>query len=434
MKSGQDHELKRILDEAFQAFEAGDDTNARRLCRDALAIDPDSGTAHSLLGLLYEREGKRGDATHEFSQVVSQSPRSEAERETLARMRGVPVDDDEFEEHRSNGPLIAIAALAALLVFGGIFAAFRSVNRWADDRSPSQRVATANMDDDLQLATEAFAAGRYETAMQAADRVLTADPDNPRAREIYDRSAAFLKGSTAQPPVARPAPSQTTPPQVVGPAQPADVRQQPAVPQPGATNPRSGASLPPVSPRQVLPTNGRSASAGPVTALPSISAPAGGNQRTAASSGQTAGQILGARNRPPVNGYDRTARPRDNTPRMSTPQRTPPSRTSYDQHTDTTTRADKPQGTTGTGDVKVEKSDSYVKVEVQPRNRTAPDEPTPEVTPDMSGGPATDAPSSNGTSTNPVVEDYQQRQQRLREFRARQKALESRRAEREQGQ
>lgn len=431
MRTGQDHELKRILDEAFRAFEAGDDATARRLCRDALAIDPDSGTAHSLLGLLYEREGKRHDATHEFAKVVGQSPHSEAERETLARLRGLPVGHEEYEEERSNGPLIAIAAVAALLVFGLIFAGFRKVNSWADDRAQnSPVVASVNVEADLELAREAFASGRYETAMQAAGRVLKAEPENAVAREIYDRSQAFLRGATTQPPAAPPAASPA--PRVVGPAEPADVRQTPAVPQPRATAPGGTG---PVTPRPIVPNNSGGGSRGgvPMAGLPSISAPEGGGQAATPPRSVTASDVFRATPRPTVAGYDRTSRTRANTPGSATPPRRPPTRTSYDQYRDDTDRAEQPKAPAGSGqgDVTVQKSDSYVKVEVTPRTRS--DAPAPEVTPGDGTAPA--AGTSDGAKpVDPVVEDYQERQKRLREFRERQKALEARRAEREQGQ
>jgi len=432
MKSSQDHELKRILDEAFRAFEAGDDANARRLCRDALAIDPDSGTAHSLLGLLYEREGKRHDATHEFAKVVTQSPQSQAERETLARLRGLPVGQEEFVEERSNGPLIAIAAVAALLVFGGIFAAFRSFNNYVDDRAGNSTVvASANIEADLELAREAFSSGRYETAMQAAGRVLKADPDNAVAREIYDRSQAFLRGAQAQP-----APAPTTPPQVVAPAQPDNVRSAPAVPQPRATDPSAGtaaggSTLPPVAPRRIMPNNGSNPPASGT--LPSISAPGGVSTVPGSTRQMSAADVVRTASRPPASGYDRTARPRANTRGTVTPPRQLPSQRSYDQTVDDTDRAEQPKPTTGAGqgDARVEKQEGYVKVEVTPRKPAT--EPAPEVTPGDGGTPSASA-SGNDQPADPVVAEYQERQRQLREARERQKALAARRAEREQGQ
>jgi len=432
MRTGQDHELKRILDEAFRAFEAGDDANARRLCRDALALDPESGTAHSLLGLLYEREGKRHDATHEFAKVISQSPQSEAERETLARLRGLPVGGTSFggavqraaDRHRRRGGPPGVRR---------IFAAFRSVNNMLDGRAQdSPVVASVNIEADLELAREAFASGRYETALQAAGRVLKADPDNAVAREIFDRSQAFLRG-TQQPPTSPP----STPPQVVGPAEPADVRTTPAVPSPRNTNPNAAAGpVGPVTPRQIVPNRGGSAAGGaPAGGLPSISAPTGGGPGAAPPRSLTAGEVLRTTARPPITGYDRTARPRSNTPGSVTPPRRPPTRPSYDLRVDDTDRAEQPKPSVGSGqnDVQVDQGDSYVKVEVTPRPRANPDQPAPEVTP---GGESQPSAGAGGAakSTNPVVEDYQERQKRLREFRERQKALESRRAEREQGQ
>ncbi|NUQ01396.1 MAG: hypothetical protein HUU35_16255, partial [Armatimonadetes bacterium] len=231
MRPEQERELKRILDEAFRAFESGDDATARRLCRDALAIDPDSSTAHSLMGLIYDREGRAAEATGEFARVVTLNPNSDAERRTLRRLRGQrgaePLDE---ESERPGGAIIAVAAVAALVVFASIFLASRMISHWVRDKSENNViVASANVEEDLALAREAFDAGRYQTAMEASARVLRVEPDNQVAREIYERSQAFLRG-TQQPPA--PPVTQTAPAPIQTAPQP--VQSQPAIPQAGA--------------------------------------------------------------------------------------------------------------------------------------------------------------------------------------------------------
>jgi hypothetical protein len=95
----------------------------------------------------------------------------------------------------SNGLL----RVAGILAFGGLVAvlmAFAVKRVPSDSRTPV--VVTAIMDD-LEKAQKAFEEGRYDAAMQAAQKVLDVEPDNGLARQIHDRSAAQIKGEAGPP-------------------------------------------------------------------------------------------------------------------------------------------------------------------------------------------------------------------------------------------
>jgi len=222
-------ELKRHLDEAFRAFEAGQDERARRLCRQALAIDPDNTTAHSLMGLLYEREGRAVEAASEFEHVVEVNPESEAERQTLRRLRGEeireaePVFMDEEDEDEARRRVYMYAGIGALVVAMTVLFGFVV---WGKMHSGS-RTVTAAVQKDLELAQQAYERGRYEDAMESAQRVLAVQPENALAKQIYDRAKAQLSGARVVTAPNAGADYRSAPP----------AQSQPALPQPVVPNP-----------------------------------------------------------------------------------------------------------------------------------------------------------------------------------------------------
>ncbi|MBI5834458.1 MAG: tetratricopeptide repeat protein [Armatimonadetes bacterium] len=228
-------ELKRHLDEAFRAFEAGQDERARRLCRQALAIDPDNTTAHSLMGLLYEREGRAVEAAGEFEHVVEVNPESEAERQTLRRLRGEerpdtePVFLDEEDEDEARRRIYTHAGIGALVVAMTVLFGFVV---WGKMHNGA-RTATASVLKDLELAQQAFERGRYEDAMESAQRVLAVQPDNALAKQIYDRAKAHLTGGRVATAPRGGADYGAAPPPTVAPALPPAVT-PPAAPVTGA--------------------------------------------------------------------------------------------------------------------------------------------------------------------------------------------------------
>ncbi|MDQ2800183.1 MAG: tetratricopeptide repeat protein, partial [Armatimonadota bacterium] len=84
--------LAKFLDMAFWHNEAGNIDAAIRASESALAINPKSTTAHSLLGTLYEKKGEDAQAIQHFETVLTLNPDSAADAAKLAQIRsGVHV-------------------------------------------------------------------------------------------------------------------------------------------------------------------------------------------------------------------------------------------------------------------------------------------------------------------------------------------------------
>ncbi len=84
--------LTRLLDMAFWHNQAGNRTAAITACEAALALNPHSTTAHSLLGTLYEKTGDDAKAIEHFEAVLSLNPESQADAQKLDQLRrGVHV-------------------------------------------------------------------------------------------------------------------------------------------------------------------------------------------------------------------------------------------------------------------------------------------------------------------------------------------------------
>ncbi len=82
---------QRLLEEAFRLSEQGRVLAAIQTCQQALALNSNSTSAHSLLGTLYQRQGNREQAIREFEQVLTLSPESTVERRLLNELMGVPT-------------------------------------------------------------------------------------------------------------------------------------------------------------------------------------------------------------------------------------------------------------------------------------------------------------------------------------------------------
>ncbi len=82
---------QRLLEEAFRLSEESRILAAIQACQQALTINPNSVSAHSLLATLYERQGDRDAAIREYEQVLTLSPESTVERRRLNELMGVPT-------------------------------------------------------------------------------------------------------------------------------------------------------------------------------------------------------------------------------------------------------------------------------------------------------------------------------------------------------
>jgi tetratricopeptide (TPR) repeat protein len=111
-----DAQVKALLERAFTAYEAGATADARMACQAALALRGESSAAYSLLGLIYEREGRLAEAIRQFEHVLTLNPNSAADREHLERLQG--------RLHKGRLRLPAwLTAQRAPLVLGGTAAA-----------------------------------------------------------------------------------------------------------------------------------------------------------------------------------------------------------------------------------------------------------------------------------------------------------------------
>ena len=84
--------LTRLLDMAFWHNQAGNTDAAVTAAEAALAVNPQSTTAHSLLGTLYEKRGEDDKAIRHFESVLALNPDSQADAQKLEQLRrGVHV-------------------------------------------------------------------------------------------------------------------------------------------------------------------------------------------------------------------------------------------------------------------------------------------------------------------------------------------------------
>lgn len=113
-----------LLVNAFRRSEHGDLDGAVHACLEALTIRPDSTSAHSLLGMMYEKRGEREKAITQFEKVLALNPGSIADREKLEQLRDsttVLTPRHITSPRRLASPTLfespAGAAMAAIAVF-----------------------------------------------------------------------------------------------------------------------------------------------------------------------------------------------------------------------------------------------------------------------------------------------------------------------------
>jgi tetratricopeptide (TPR) repeat protein len=122
----QDATVQSLLEQAFAAFEAGQIADARMACESALSLRGESSAAHSLLGLIYEKQGRRADAIREFQVVLQLNPDSAADRAHLDRLQNGPSRPGApfagwMQDRRR--PLLAAVLTAGAVMMGGLWIA-----------------------------------------------------------------------------------------------------------------------------------------------------------------------------------------------------------------------------------------------------------------------------------------------------------------------
>lgn len=139
-------EVAQLLARAFALLEQGDLGEAHATVDAALALDPDSSSAHSLRGILFEREGRVAEAIREFELVVARNPDSTADRAKLNALRGNVTMSIPQRRWTSQQITIASALAAGLVVFGGgLMVVTQSGRAHREARStPTTQFAPAN--------------------------------------------------------------------------------------------------------------------------------------------------------------------------------------------------------------------------------------------------------------------------------------------------
>jgi hypothetical protein len=112
-------QVEQLLSRAFHLVEQGSLPEAEAAAQAALAVDPESSSAHSVLALIYERQGKVPQAIQELELVLARNPASTVDRAKLEALRGNATTS--FRRSRwTPQQITTISAVAAgIFVFGG---------------------------------------------------------------------------------------------------------------------------------------------------------------------------------------------------------------------------------------------------------------------------------------------------------------------------
>jgi hypothetical protein len=138
----QQQKIQQLLDEALTHESQGRLHEAALACEGVLVLDPANTSAHSLLGLIYEKQGDLQKALAEYEKVVALNPDSAADRaklEELRRRLHLPPPRPPREEPNQAPLLIAIFVAVGLFVLG--LAAMNYQARPKTSPSPTQTPA-----------------------------------------------------------------------------------------------------------------------------------------------------------------------------------------------------------------------------------------------------------------------------------------------------
>jgi tetratricopeptide (TPR) repeat protein len=122
-----DHRVSDLLALAFRKEADGDIDGAVGACSDALGVSPDSTSAHSLMGMLYEK------AIEEFEQVLKLNPGSIADREKLEQLRDattVITPRKITSVRRLPGPVLVEGTAGAVAASVAVFLLVLLIGGW----------------------------------------------------------------------------------------------------------------------------------------------------------------------------------------------------------------------------------------------------------------------------------------------------------------
>ncbi len=127
---------QRLLEEAFRLSEQGRVLAAIQTCQQVVAINPNSTSAHSLLGTLYERQGDREKAIRAYEQVLSLSPDSNVERRRLNELMGVPTAREGVTVSPRTARLVLTGSALLVVIIVGITMVLTGSGRGPDRTAP----------------------------------------------------------------------------------------------------------------------------------------------------------------------------------------------------------------------------------------------------------------------------------------------------------
>lgn len=117
----QRQKIQQLLDEALTHEAEGRMHEAILACEGVLVLDPANTSAHSLLGLIYEKQGELQKAVAEYEKVVALNPDSVADRaklEELRRRLRMPAPKPPREEPNYIPLLVGAFVTVGLFVLG----------------------------------------------------------------------------------------------------------------------------------------------------------------------------------------------------------------------------------------------------------------------------------------------------------------------------
>ncbi|MGC8784136.1 MAG: tetratricopeptide repeat protein [Armatimonadota bacterium] len=117
----QQQKIQQLLNDALAHEAEGRLHEAILACEGVLVLDPANTSAHSLLGLIYEKQGDLQKAVAEYEKVVALNPDSVADRaklEELRRRLRMPTPKPPREEPNQLPLLIGIFVTVGLFVLG----------------------------------------------------------------------------------------------------------------------------------------------------------------------------------------------------------------------------------------------------------------------------------------------------------------------------
>jgi len=215
----QQQKIQQLLDEALTHESQGRLHEAALACEGVLVLDPANTSAHSLLGLIYEKQGDLQKALAEYEKVVALNPDSVADRAKLEEVRRrlhMPPPRPPREEPNQAPLLIAIFVAVGLFVLG--LAAMNYQARPKTSPSPTQTPAvTQSAPSAAYPPYNWYAPAAPGYAPPPVPPMPPLNPDNlsvapPRERSAEQQGSATRAERTPLPPL---------PPITVVPSQPA---------------------------------------------------------------------------------------------------------------------------------------------------------------------------------------------------------------------